>query len=210
MTGLVNLRGSLVPVIDLGIAFDIKDRVGKEHNVIILSIKNRIIGILVNAIGTIMDINEEELEKPPSTLSKENMKYIAGVKRLENGLLIHLIPENLTGFREGPRSDIEKRRFTRKETDISAYYCALGDCDPDAQWQPCRVLDVSIGGMKMMMNERLNMGTGVTVNIQEGKELEGIIVWARSLTDQAGFYTGVKFKESPDVINEKLHKIMEI
>ncbi|MBI5665267.1 MAG: chemotaxis protein CheW [Nitrospirae bacterium] len=210
LTGLVNLRGSLVPVIDLGIAFNIKDRTGKEHNVIILSIKNRIIGILVDAIGTIMDIDEKELEKPPSTLSKEDTKYISWVKRIENGLLVHLIPENLTDFGKRPRSYIEKRRFTRKETDISAYYCALGDCDPDAQWQPCRVLDISLGGMKIMMNEHLKMGTGVTVNIQDGKELDGLIVWARSLKDQAGIYTGVKFKESPDVINEKLHKIMEI
>ncbi|MBI4681518.1 MAG: chemotaxis protein CheW [Nitrospirae bacterium] len=210
LTGLVNLRGSLVPVIDLGIAFDVKDRIAKEHNVIILSIKNRIIGILVDAIGSIMDINDKELEKPPSTLSKENTKYIAGVKRLENGLLIHLIPENLTGFGIRPRTDVEKRRFTRKETDISAYYCTVGDRDPDAEWQPCRLLDISLGGMKMMMNEHLKMGTGMTVNIQDGKELDGMVVWSRSLDDQAGFYTGVKFNESPDVINEKLHKIMEI
>lgn len=107
LTGLVNLRGSLVPVLDLGIAFNIKDKADRDHNVIILSIRNRIIGILVDAIGTIMDINDEELEKPPSTISTENIKYISGVKRLENGLLVHLVPESLIDLRNKPRSDME-------------------------------------------------------------------------------------------------------
>jgi len=60
------------------------------------------------------------------------------------------------------------------------------------------------------MDEHLNIGTDVTVSIQDGKELEGVIVWSRSIEDHAGLYTGVKFKEPPDVINEKIHRMMEI
>ncbi|MEW6601552.1 MAG: chemotaxis protein CheW [Nitrospirota bacterium] len=210
LTGLVNLRGSLVPVIDLGIAFNIKDKADREHNVIILSISNRIIGILVDVIGTIMDINDEELEKPPSTISQENIKYISGVKRLENGLLVHLVPESLIDLRDRQRSSVEKRMFTRKETDISGHYCLSADNEGNAAWLPCRVLDVSLGGMKIMMESHLNIGTSVIISIQEGKELEGMIVWSKSIQEQEGFYTGVKFTDPPDVVNEKIRKIMEI
>ena len=73
LKGLVNLRGSLVPVLDLGVIFNIKN---KETYVIILSLKNRIIGIFADSIGRIVEIKDNELEKVPSTISKEEAKYI--------------------------------------------------------------------------------------------------------------------------------------
>lgn len=88
--GIVNLRGSLVPVLDLGLAFKIES---KGINVMILSVKNRVIGILVDAIGSIMDFNEDELDKEPFISSEEKAKYVSGIKRLKDKLLIHLDPE---------------------------------------------------------------------------------------------------------------------
>lgn len=97
LKGLVNLRGSLVPVLDLGVIFNIKN---KKTNVIILSLKNRIIGICVDSIGRIVEIKDSELEKAPSTIPKEEAKYISGVKRHKDKLLIHIEPESLLRIKE--------------------------------------------------------------------------------------------------------------
>lgn len=97
LKGLVNLRGSLVPVLDLGVIFNIKN---KKTNVIILSLKNRIIGICVDSIGRIVEIKDSELEKAPSTIPKEEAKYISGVIRHKDKLLIHIEPESLLKIKE--------------------------------------------------------------------------------------------------------------
>jgi len=205
LRGLVNLRGSLVPVIDLGIVFNIRDKTG--HNVIILSIKGRIIGILVDSIGTIMDIREDELEKPPSTISKHEARYISGIKRLEKGLLVHLSPENLIGMGGKTSSYQEKRQHVRKALDMLAVYTIAYD-NMDLQWQPCRVLDISIGGARLLVNEHLNIGTDINVRIKDDIELEGIVVSSNKSEDKLGEYVGIKFKTPPDVVGERIKKFM--
>ncbi len=95
LRGLVNLRGNLVPVLDLGVTLNINDAEDKQPNVIILSIKGRTMGILVGPIGNILDIEDGELEKPPSSTAGVESKYISGVKRFKDRLLVHLEPEHL-------------------------------------------------------------------------------------------------------------------
>ncbi len=95
LRGLVNLRGSLVPVLDLGITLNINGAEDKNLNVIILFIKGRTIGVLVGPIGNILDIQDGELEKPPSSTTGIESKYISGVKRFKDRLLVHLEPEHL-------------------------------------------------------------------------------------------------------------------
>ena len=104
LEGLVNLRGNLVPVLNLGVIFNIKN---EGANVIILSLKGRTIGVFTGSIGKIVDINNSELERPPSTTSKEEVKYISGIKRLDDKIVVILEPENLleiNGVGVGSRS----------------------------------------------------------------------------------------------------------
>ncbi len=95
LRGIVNLRGSLVPVLDLGITLNINGAEDENLNVIILSIKGRTIGVLVGPIGNILDIQDGELESPPSSTAGIESKYISGVKRFKDRLLVHLEPEIL-------------------------------------------------------------------------------------------------------------------
>ncbi len=95
LRGLVNLRGSLVPVLDLGITLNINGAEDKDLNVIILSIKGRTLGVLVGPIGNILDIQDGELESPPSSTAGIESKCISGVKRFKDRLLVHLEPEHL-------------------------------------------------------------------------------------------------------------------
>lgn len=92
LKGLVNLRGNLVPLLDLGVIFNIKN---EGANVIILSLKGRTIGVFTGSIEEIVNVNNSELKSPPSTTSKEEIKYISGIKCLNDKMVVILEPKNL-------------------------------------------------------------------------------------------------------------------
>lgn len=207
LKGLVNLRGNLIPVVDLGIAFNIHEKADNGHKVIILSIGYRKIGVLVDSIGTIIDIDNNELERPPSTISKVETQYIAGVKRLENALLVHLLPENIINIGDGGSKDIEKRKYQRKTVDILASYAILSGASK-TEWRPCRIMDISIGGVKILSKEHINMGTEVSIMVADDLELGGIVVWSVKSHDKTGNYCGIKFKEMPELVGEKIKELL--
>lgn len=204
LKGLINLRGSLVPVIDLGIIFNIKDRADQERNVIILSIKGRIIGILVDSIGTIMDIKHDELKGPPATLAKEDTRFISGVKRLDNALILHITPETLLSMNENG-SNHERRKHTRKTINLLASYAVT--YNEDLQWQPCIVVDISAGGAKLQANEHLNIGTTLKIMIKDDIQFEGMVINSQKSKDRSGEYVGIKFNEHHDEIDSMINKL---
>lgn len=109
LKGLVNLRGNLVPILDLSVILNINDAEDKHLNVIMLAVKGRTIGILVGPIGNILDIRDGELEKPPSSTTGTESKYISGLKRFKDRLLIHLEPDHL--LKVNPKSSNLKSKF---------------------------------------------------------------------------------------------------
>ena len=201
LKGLVNLRGSLIPVLDLGVPFNIEN---KGINVIMITLKDRIIGILVGPIGIIMEIEDSELEKVPSTIPQEEAKYISGIKRLEDKLLVHLKPESFLEIRE-ERKGSERRRIPRRETDIAATY-AIATGVGDLLFQPCRVLDISSGGFRLFVQEDLNIGLDIKVKFGDGNEFDGIVIWSKStrIMEEDGFCSGIEFKESPEIVESKI------
>ncbi len=141
LRGLVNLRGSLVPVLDLSVTLNINSTKNKDHNVIILFMSGRTIGLLVGPIENILDIHEGELEKPPSSAVGSESRHISGVKRFKDRLLVHLEPEHLLKVKKD-EEDVDKRKHHRHQTDISISYAIEIDGE-DLEYQPCRVLDIS-------------------------------------------------------------------
>jgi len=194
-------------VIDLGRIFSIKDNADKGHDVMILSVKGRIIGILVDSIGTIMDIRDDELEMPPSTILKDERKYISGVKRLENELLVHLMPENLIGMGKKTPNYMERRKHTRKAVDILAVYSIAYD-ESGFKWQPCRILDVSLGGTRLLVDEHLNIGTDIKIRIKDDMELEGMVISSVLAENKSGEYVGIRFNEHYDSIEQKIKELV--
>ena len=87
--GILNLRGSLMPLIDLGAYLNIAD--AKNGTMcIILKVENHEFAIMVDSIGDIASFNTDDLTPPPSQLGEEFQKTIIGAYRLSQGLLIIL------------------------------------------------------------------------------------------------------------------------
>ena len=91
--GVINLRGDIIPVIDLRKRLSLfKAATSIEKNwVLILSIGNRVVGFIVDNVSEVLKIAEEDIDPPPNIViaGLEN-QYIRGVCEIDNKLLIIL------------------------------------------------------------------------------------------------------------------------
>lgn len=92
--GIINLRGDIIPIIDLHKRFRIqeiqKDENDFESGFIILNIENNEIGIIIDKISRVVSVRREDVKDPPQMISGIGSEYIEGVIREENGYLIML------------------------------------------------------------------------------------------------------------------------
>ena len=97
LKGLANLRGIIIPVIDTRIKLDISNiEITPHTRVLILDIGKTFLGLIVDRIKGVIDVEENEVEPPPQVLSSEIEKeYISGVIRKNGQLILKLNLENL-------------------------------------------------------------------------------------------------------------------
>ena len=89
--GVINLRGKVIPVIDLRRRFGIER---KEHDkntrIIVVDLSGTVVGFVVDAVKEVLRIPRRVTEPPPSLTTDVNADYITGVGKLEDRLLILL------------------------------------------------------------------------------------------------------------------------
>ncbi len=96
--GLMNLRGQIVPSIDL------RERLGLPTNndslpmCVVLTSDDGPVSLLVDQIGDVVEIGEEAFEPTPATVQGETQKIVAGVYKLVNRLLLVLDVERALTF----------------------------------------------------------------------------------------------------------------
>lgn len=89
--GLINLRGQIVTSISLRKLFGMDDREeGEEHMNIIVRNGDSLYALMVDEILDVIDVHEGSFEKIPETISEKIRKYIKGVYKLSDSLLILL------------------------------------------------------------------------------------------------------------------------
>lgn len=87
--GIVNVQGSIMPVVSLRRRFQYTDReIEPEDQFVIAATSKRRLALVVDAVETVIQLSEEEVTQAESILS--NLDYIEGVVKLQDGLvLIH-------------------------------------------------------------------------------------------------------------------------
>ena len=93
--GVINLRGKVIPVIDLRLKFTMESIPYTDRTcVIVVEIDSEaetvLIGIVVDAVSEVLSITEEEIEESPSFGTKLNTDYILGMAKMEGGVKILL------------------------------------------------------------------------------------------------------------------------
>jgi len=99
--GVINLRGKVIPVIDLRSRFNMGYRSHDNHTrIIVLELHGMIIGFVVDEVSEVLRIQSNTVEPPPPVVSGIESEYIKGVGKLDNRLLILLDLEKLIPVEE--------------------------------------------------------------------------------------------------------------
>ena len=94
--GLINLRGSVIPIVNLRKRFGLPSReVDDETRTIVVNIHDKTVGCIVDAVTQVMRINRDQIQPPPLSVLAVAHQYISGLARLDDRLLIILEIERL-------------------------------------------------------------------------------------------------------------------
>lgn len=87
--GVINLRGRIIPVIDLRIKMGLPKRENdKDSRIIVIEDDNLLVGFLVDAVKEVIRIPKDIIEEPPEIVTSSKTDYISSVGKLEDRLLI--------------------------------------------------------------------------------------------------------------------------
>jgi purine-binding chemotaxis protein CheW len=99
--GVVNLRGKIVPIVDLRIKFHLgKVEYDEFTVVIILNLNGRVAGIVVDGVSDVMALKDEQIRAVPDLVTSIDTKYIVGLATMESQMLILVDIEQLMSSQE--------------------------------------------------------------------------------------------------------------
>ena len=89
--GVVNLRGRIIPVVDLRKRFGQKQiEANKKNRVVVVELEGRLLGLIVNSASEVMKIPPADIEAPHNVFQEGELNYITGVGKLKGRLVILL------------------------------------------------------------------------------------------------------------------------
>ena len=99
--GLINLRSTVIPVIDLRVRFLLPNsELTPESRIMVLHVGSRTIGIVVDSVNEVLRVTPQEISPAPPTVTSSGNEYMTGLVRLKEDLLILLDVDRLFGDEE--------------------------------------------------------------------------------------------------------------
>ena len=97
--GVINLRGEVIPVINVREKFGLPREVfSKVNRIIVISHKEKNYGLLVDSVRDIYEITEEMLTEKTDSVFGVNHEFIAGIANLKEGLLVLIDISKIISF----------------------------------------------------------------------------------------------------------------
>jgi len=101
MKGVINLRGKVIPVIDLRLKFSmLEDEHTQETCVIVVEVNNAQIGVIVDSVSEVLDIKSTEIEDAPSFGQGIDTDFIMGLGKTKEKIIILLDIEEVLSSEE--------------------------------------------------------------------------------------------------------------
>jgi len=89
--GVINLRGKIIPVMDLRKRFGLTEIVqDKRNRILVVELEGKLIGLIVNAASEVLKIPPSDIEAPGSVFAEGESSYVTGVGKLKGRLVILL------------------------------------------------------------------------------------------------------------------------
>ncbi|HWX01635.1 chemotaxis protein CheW [Collimonas sp.] len=94
--GVTNLRGIIVPIVDLRIKFRLENiQYNQQSVVIILNVAQRVVGILVDGVSDVLTLSRDEIKPAPEFGANLSAEYLSGLGTVEQRMLILIDIEKL-------------------------------------------------------------------------------------------------------------------
>ena len=104
--GVINLRGKIIPIVDLRKRLGFKDQAyDKSTRIIVVELDGLVLGFIVDSVSEVLRIPDSTIEPPPSMVAGIESDYIEGVGKLDDRLLILLELKKV--FSSPEKKDIE-------------------------------------------------------------------------------------------------------
>ncbi len=99
--GVINLRGRVIPVVDLRKRFGL-GAIERDKNtrIVVVELGDKVVGFLVDSVSEVLRVPEDLVEPPPPIVGGIDREYLDGVVKLEDRLLILLDLKKLLGSDE--------------------------------------------------------------------------------------------------------------
>lgn len=84
--GVLNLRGGVLPIIDLRTRFDLEEIKHTESNrILVVNVKDKTMGIIVDSVSEVLRLPKDTIEPPPPIVSGIRAQFLEGVGKLDDG-----------------------------------------------------------------------------------------------------------------------------
>ncbi len=104
--GIINLRGDIIPIVDLKNRFSISGVAeDSDPRIIIYNTKSRDIGFVVDDASQVLRIEDENIDPAPSIITGADRQFISGIGKFENEIIILLDFEKILSEQETAELD---------------------------------------------------------------------------------------------------------
>ncbi|MCI8356296.1 MAG: chemotaxis protein CheW [Lachnospiraceae bacterium] len=96
--GLINLRGKVIPVIDVRLRFKQQPFEYNDRTcIIVINVKSTVVGLIVEKIAEVVEIKDENILPPPSIgrMDRAQQKYVYGIGKVGDSVKLLLDPDKL-------------------------------------------------------------------------------------------------------------------
>ena len=89
--GIINLRGKIIPVMDIRMRFSIAEKAYEDRTcIIVVSIKGLEMGLIVDHVSEVLEIPETQIDDMPSVSKTASQRFVRGIGKTDSGVKIIL------------------------------------------------------------------------------------------------------------------------
>lgn len=106
IVGLLNLRGHIMPAVDLRRRLHFAERPqGDDPSILVLKTQDGLLSVVVDSIGDVLELAQEKWEPSPETLAQKHRRFVFGIWPMEHKIVLGLRVASLGSDEDPPTQE---------------------------------------------------------------------------------------------------------